>query len=447
MAPTRTGDSPGDTVVDRTVFLSSTGQDLQAYRDAVARELQGYQPWRCVRMEDFNAHANTSPIEFCRAQAAACTVFVGIIGHCYGSIPPGETLSFTEQEYDAASMRPRLVFVAPDDFPVPMSLVRGQGQALIDRQTAFRAKVAGGRHLAARAEAFATPQALATAVVKALRDWEREQASEIPTPQEQVPSGVDPTTLADCRIFRDLDAPWSPVLVVMPAGEFRMGAPKSDLDRYRDRDDEPGEEEPQHLVRIVRRFALGRYPITFSEFDRFCADTGHRRPSDEGWGRGRRPVINVSWNDAQQYVAWLSRVTGKAYRLPTEAEWEYCCRAGTTTKFSCGDRITIKHAHFNHQKDDPASKTAPVGSYPANPWGLYDMHGNVWEQVEDVYHPTYEGAPTDGSAWIAGGDPAQRVVRGGSFGYEARDNRSSVRCFHHAGTPDRHHGIRVARTL
>lgn len=167
------------------------------------------------------------------------------------------------------------------------------------------------------------------------------------------------------------------------------------------------------------------------------------KPGDEGWGRGRHPVINVSWQDARAFASWLSKMTNKPYRLPSEAEWEYACRAGTGTKFYRGDRLSVKHANY----DMANGRTTEVGSYPANPWGLYDMLGNVWEHVEDAYHPDYEEAPADGSAWIINGDSSRRVVRGGSFSYSARDNRSAVRCDHDSATPDRQHGFRVARDL
>jgi formylglycine-generating enzyme required for sulfatase activity len=162
-------------------------------------------------------------------------------------------------------------------------------------------------------------------------------------------------------------------------------------------------------------------------------------PSDEGWARGRFPVINVSWNDAQAFIAWLGQQTSHSYRLPTEAEWEYACRAGTRTRTYRGATISVKHANYNQA----SSRTTQVGSYPANPWGLYDMLGNVWEHVEDPYHDGYREAPADGSAWLSDADLSRRVVRGGSFSYGARDNRAAVRCDHDVSTADRQHGFRV----
>ena len=143
------------------------------------------------------------------------------------------------------------------------------------------------------------------------------------------------------------------------------------------------DERPQHRVAIGRRFAIGRYPVTFDEYDRFCEAKQRKKPGDGGWGRGRRPVIDVSWNDARDYVAWLSQETGQAYRLPSEAGWEYACRAGTTSRYSFGDAITARDVNY---ADSGLGRTSEVGAYPANRWGLHDMHGHVWEWVEDDWH-------------------------------------------------------------
>ena len=212
-----------------------------------------------------------------------------------------------------------------------------------------------------------------------------------------------------------------PEMVVLPTGRFRMGSPAT-KDRY-------DIEEPVHTVTISRAIAMGKYAITFEEYDRYVSAMGGERPDDCGWGRGRRPVINVSWHDAKAYALWLSEQTGKAYRLPSESEWEYGARAGTETAYSWGDEIGVNQANCRgcgSQWDN--KQTAPVGSFTANPFGLYDMHGNAWEWVEDCWHGNYEGAPTDGSAWKSGCDDADHVVlRGGSWDNLPRDLRSAVR--------------------
>ena len=165
--------------------------------------------------------------------------------------------------------------------------------------------------------------------------------------------------------------------------------------------------------------------------------------SDEGRGRGRRPVIDVSWDDANEYVAWLSRKTGKVYRLLSEAEWEYAARAGTTTRYAFGDTITTSQAQIGL---GVGGKSAEVGSFPANKFGLHDMHGNVREWVEDNWHSDYQTGPLDGSVW-KGGDASLRVLRGGSWDSNPDGLRSAYRI---GDPPDQRIGIvgfRVARTL
>ena len=230
--------------------------------------------------------------------------------------------------------------------------------------------------------------------------------------------------------FRDFDA--APEMIVVPAGEFMMGSREGE--GY-------GTEHPQHKVTIARPFAVGRFAVTFDEWDAAHRRGGVRHnPRDAGWGRGRRPVINVSWDDAQIYVGWLSQETGKSYRLLSEAEWEYCCRAGTTTTCSFGDTIDEKQAQFSQ-------RTVEVGSFPANAWGLHDMHGNVWEWCEDNWHENYRGnPPTDGAVW-RGGDASLRVLRGGSWDIGPRLLRSADRFRVLPGIRDNYVGFRVARTL
>jgi formylglycine-generating enzyme required for sulfatase activity len=171
---------------------------------------------------------------------------------------------------------------------------------------------------------------------------------------------------------------------------------------------------------------MGKYPVTFEEWDACYEDGGcDQQPSDHGWGRGRRPVISVSWEDAQQYLRWLSEKTGESYRLPSEAEWEYATRAGTTTKYWWGKqapscRKSAKNgASFDggensecyYKKSNGDYRgTEVVGSYSPNPFGLYDVHGNVWEWVQDKYHDSYKKAPHDGSAWEVG-NGSYRVLR------------------------------------
>ncbi|MCP4994200.1 MAG: formylglycine-generating enzyme family protein, partial [Gammaproteobacteria bacterium] len=204
------------------------------------------------------------------------------------------------------------------------------------------------------------------------------------------------------------------------------------------------DEKPVHRVSI-KPFKMGKYEVTFKQYDAYVEETGVRSPGDRGWGRGDRPVINVSWDDAQGYIDWLNRQTGKRYRLPSEAEWEYVARAGSDTRYSWGDEIGRNKANCDgcgSQWD--TSKTAPVGSFASNGWGVNDLHGNVWEWVGDRYHESYEGAPSDGSARISG-DSVYRVLRGGSWYSKPQSLRSARRDW---GTPDSRYfdlGFRLAQ--
>ena len=238
------------------------------------------------------------------------------------------------------------------------------------------------------------------------------------------------------RRFRDCAE--CPQMVVVPAGSFLMGSPESEEGRWDD-------EGPVHWVEIGEPLAVGGYEVTFEEWDACAAagGCGGYRPDDEGWGRGRRPVINVSWKDAQEYMTWLRRKTGEEYRLLNEAEWEYAARAGTRTRYSFGDDISPNDANYY---SGGIGKTQPVGSYRANGFGLYDMHGNVWEWVHDCWNGNYRGAPSNGDAWERG-KCGRRVWRGGAWSGFPRILRAAIRSRSDAGVRYSISGFRVARTL
>ena len=245
-----------------------------------------------------------------------------------------------------------------------------------------------------------------------------------------------------------------PEMVVVPAGNFMMGSPQNEKGRGSD-------ESPRHKVTIAKPFAVGKFEMTFAEWDACVNDGGCKyKPDDQGWGRRDRPVINVSWDDiTEEYLPWLQKVTGKDYRLPTEAEWEYAARAGTRGRFSFagGEADICQYANHADRSTDYSWKnascsdgvgkqTAKVGSFKTNDWGLYDVYGNVWEWVQDCYIDSYKNAPSDGSTASATSD-CRRVLRGGSWYVSPQVLRSAVRS---RSTADNRYdgiGFRVARTL
>ena len=278
------------------------------------------------------------------------------------------------------------------------------------------------------------------------------------------------------------DCPGCPEMVVIPAGRFEMGCDSEDCD---------DDEKPVHEVRIWNDFALGRYEVTVGEFRRFVEAAGYRTDAEKDGGRGcrtkeimdrnewgwtpgrswrnleyaledRQPVTCVSWNDAKAYVAWLTNETGAGYRLPSEAEWEYAVRVGTRTRYHFGDASERLCAYGNvadrtklpngnvwvntAECEDGAVYPTAVGSYRPNAFGLYDMHGNVWEWVEDCWNGSYAGAPSDGVAWVSG-DCAKRVLRGGSWYDDPRNLRAAYRFRLTTGNRFNRNGFRVARTL
>ncbi len=247
------------------------------------------------------------------------------------------------------------------------------------------------------------------------------------------------------RVFRDslLDGGLGPAMVEVPAGCFSMGSNTDDTESYKD-------ETPRHEVCIKKSFNIGRYEVTFDDYQKYIQANGLKLPNSQGWGKGHRPVINVSWEDATNYTKWLSKVTEKSYRLPTEAEWEFVARAGTKTHYWWADEIGSNKANCHGCGSLwDGRMTAPVGSFVPNGFGLFDTSGNVWEWVQDCWHDDYKDAPTDGSAWLDkdGADCGRRVIRGGSWNSRPRALRSADR---NGGTADDRYsnvGFRLAQDL
>jgi formylglycine-generating enzyme required for sulfatase activity len=279
-----------------------------------------------------------------------------------------------------------------------------------------------------------------------------------PTPVAPMPVPVAPTQITVTALSLEREQALKPKdtfkecsncpeMVVVPAGTFTMGSAESEPKHT-------PEEGPQHTVTFARNFAVGRFELTFDQWETCVADGGCNgyKPDSQGWGRDLRPVINISWDDAKSYAAWLAKKTGKSYRLLSEAEREYVTRAGTTTPFWWGNSISTSQANYNGTpygggaKGEYRGRTVPVDSFEPNTWGLYQVHGNVYEWTEDCWHANYRGAPADGSFWT-GGDCSSHVIRGGSWDYDAEYLRSASRLGYAADTRADWLGFRVGRTL
>lgn len=253
---------------------------------------------------------------------------------------------------------------------------------------------------------------------------------ETPTPFEALPQVLEePLTTVEAK---------APKIEKIPPATFTMG------DQNRVGDDN---ERPAHEVDIPDGFYISKYEVTFDQYDKFANATDRALPPDNGWGRGKRPVVNVSWYDAKAYTAWLSDETNAEYRLPTEVEWEYSARADSSTAFWYGNDVKPGYSvcdSCGSQWDGISS--APVGSQASNPLGLFDMHGNVAEWVEDCYHDNYIGAPTKNQVWLAN-QCDHRVLRGGSWFDIPRVGRSATRFRAEPSLKASNWGFRVVRII
>jgi formylglycine-generating enzyme required for sulfatase activity len=256
---------------------------------------------------------------------------------------------------------------------------------------------------------------------------------------ERTNAGGD-NSFRDCWL-RDSNPVCGPEMVLVPAGRFLMGSPKGQGE---------ANEYPQHEVVIPQAFAVGKYPVTFDDWEIAFSDGGVSYRPESDFGGGRRPITRVSWNDAQAYVRWLGRKTGKLYRLLSESEWEYSCRASTVTAYSFGDTISRDQARFSQSQSGRAGGPTEVGTFPPNAFGLFDMHGNVLEWCEDAWHDDYRGKPDSlkitAAAWTTG-DASRRVLRGGSWYGRAKYLRSASRSRDTANSRGDYLGFRLARDL
>lgn len=287
----------------------------------------------------------------------------------------------------------------------------------------------------------ATDKAKARPTLPAIQNIHGWSAQQVQTLQQQTAQALG-LEIEFCDRLQD--GSQGPMMVVIPGGRFLMGSPPDEPERQ--------ENERQHEVEVAP-FALGKYAVTFEEYDCFAIATGREQPSDWGWGRGRRPVVTITWVDAMAYTEWLSQRTGQVYRLPTEAEWEYACRAGTTTPFSFGTTISTEQANYDgnssygkRRKGTYRKKTVEVGQFPANALGLHDMHGNVWEWTCSGYDKAYVGAELRSLL----NDPdtgSPRVLRGGSWFSAPSRLRSATRFKGHPLNKYDDWGFRLVRTL
>ena len=340
--------------------------------------------------------------------------------------------------------------------PGPADGLFGLGtRGAIGRWQSSRGSEASG-HLDAEAAKLLLAAGKEVARKQAAEEAARKRAAEAEARERAAEEAARAAAMRPGKVFRD--CPECPEMVVVPAGSFMMGSPRSEEGR-------DGDEGSQHRVTIPEPFAVGKYEVTFAEWDACVAAGGcnGHRPDDWGWGRGRRPAMDVSWDDAKAYVGWLSRKTGERYRLLSEAEWEYSARAGIRTSRYWGDNVSAQCDHANGYDRTAAAEldydrnsapcrdgsvhTARVGRYGENGFGLSDMLGNVWEWVEDCWHGSYAGAPTEGSAWVRGSDCGKRVLRGGSWSDVPWILRSAFRIRYTAGIRYYFVGFRVSRTL
>jgi len=352
-------------------------------------------------------------------------------------------------------------------------------QQLLARRDEEVAKTQAAKEEAARKAAQLKAAAAYLAQQKKARDEEAARgaaqaaAPEVPVTAVASTVAVEagdaapaPAPVADTSILRDafIDGSGSgPAMVLVQTGRFQMGSPEHERRIAMAAGSQKtwiARETPQHWVGIERPFAIGRYPVTVGEWRAFVQASAWQPAGEVDWAApgfpqtDDHPVVGITWFDALQYVGWLSEATGKRYRLPSEAEWEYACRAGTKTAFNTGDTIATTQANFDGTftynggpRGEFRHGTTKVDTFAPNAWGLHDMHGNVWEWVQDVVHENYEGAPVDGSAWETGGDQVRRILRGGSWLYNPRYLRSALRNGFSAVLANDIVGLRVVREL
>jgi len=320
-----------------------------------------------------------------------------------------------------------------------------KGEAGLEDVVLVQGDRKGGRHVIIDDVAVVSVATLSNADAMSKTFEMLSDSENPPGPWRDKFKNLEPDTNAS--EFRDCDV--CPSMVKIPKGSFYMGSDEDEAGRTK-------YEGPRQKVRIKKPFAAGKFEITFNEWDACVADGSCRKvKKDEGWGRGKRPVIYTDWKDTQKYLKWLSDKTGYTYRLLSESEWEYAARAGSKHPYSWGQKADHNKANFGNStccsgasagRDQWQNQTAPVGSFPPNDFGLYDMHGNVYERVSDCWNPSHEDAPRDGSARLEG-DCSAHIIRGGSWISSPEFIRAAERDAYHGYYRTSVLGFRVARDL
>lgn len=445
------------------IFISYRREDSAGWTRSLAADLAGAFPEHRVFLDIASIEVGEDFVDAIRRELSSCKVVLVVIGPHWlrvndeaGKRRLDDPEDWVQLEVAESLQRPalRVVPLLVGGVSMPRAADLPELLRTLARRTAV--EISDTRwdydvaRLVAALEKIVSPTASASApgivvpLPAAMKPPVAAAASNPPASLALAESKVPPATPAGTpgapgSVFRE--GADGPEMVVVPAGEFMMGSPESEEGRY-------ANEGPQHKVKIALPFAVGRFAVTFDEWDACVVAGGSaHEPDDNGWGRGRRPVINVSWEDAQVYVTWLANKTGKPYRLLSEAEWEYAARAGATTRYPWGDEAGTGRANFFGSGSRwSGEQTAPVGSFKPNAFGLFDMIGNVWEWVQDCWNYSYDGAHADGSAWESG-DCGRRVARGGCWFNLSQIARAADRYGNKPGYRYYTIGFRVARTL
>jgi formylglycine-generating enzyme required for sulfatase activity len=476
------------------IFLNYRRSDAEAWADRLYERLVTQFPRGDIFMDiDGNIPLGQPWAAWLDSQVAACDLMLVLIGRSWVAAfqarsAPGER-DYVRVEIESALARkiPVVpVFLGdapipfPTDLPEPIRPLLGL-QAIRLQRTSFdtdaRSLIEGvARSIKlARGEVEVAPATPATTARRTARpaidQYRAEGRMKVEAKIVQgAPEGWFQPGNGKTEWFKDHDA--GPEMVVVPAGSFLMGSPENEPEREGLK---KGTESPQHDVTIARPFAVGRHAITRGQFAAFTDSTGYKTDDrayvwtgsefkndpkaswrNPGFAQDdSHPVVCVSWDDAKAYAVWLTQQAGQSYRLLTEAEWEYTARAGTTTPFWWGTAITPAQANYDGtcvyagggSYGEYRRQTVPVDSFKANALGLYNVHGNVGEWCEDIWHDTYAGAPTDGSAWLQSEGQSDRVIRGGSWFIDPQKLRSAYRSSSYSGFRSNIRGFRLARMI